>query len=263
MFFNDTFQVYEDKSIEYLDREIPFHEIDSSGNFADIFIRLKKVTGDFSSWHKDRNRSFDINEYYELGKFMEKAYSGQYKYEEKPVHFNEFMVRRLIDEDRYLSLCVPKVLGFPLMWHTFDQCSSDTLSKKEWITNCELVPLNPRDMLHIEWNIREPFQAPFLYPLVGGKNPLMHYPIDALDLVIPHFSNPWLWKRFRDDKWDSKFFSPVTANDYRLGKLIEFLCVRKNRNPETVKDLWKKIEEYYKSIPGWQNLRKNLKKKNQ
>ncbi len=133
------------------------------------------------------------------------------------------------------------------MWHAFDQCTPDILQKKDWIVNLKLLPLDHRDMLHIEWNVNQPFQAPFLYPLVGGKNPLMHYPLDALDLVKPFFQTPTNWRRFCDNEWgySPRLFHPGWINLYRVGKLIEFLCVQQGKDQEIVKDLWKKIEDYY------------------
>ena len=54
-------------------------------------------------------------------------------------------------------------------------------SNLEKVGNELLQPLKTQDLLHIEWDIRNPFQAPFLYPLIG-KDPRLHLPFDLNSL---------------------------------------------------------------------------------
>jgi len=254
MFFNRSIDFFAGKSLEYLDREIPFWNLEDPKECDDYWAMRQANPEEFED-HGAEAPYFSFDDYYELGRFMTKAYSGQYVYEKKPRVFGECAVRRLIDGDRYLALCIPKVLGFPVWWHAFDKCSPEIMAKKDWVVNCDLIPLDHRDLLHIEWNIYQPFQAPFLYPLIGGKDPLMHYPLDALDLAR-FYSRVRIWREFRDDQWDErarKYEVSELVNIYRLGKLIEFLCVQQGKNQE-IKNLWKEIEDFERAA-NWARVK--------
>jgi hypothetical protein len=229
MFFNLTTDFVGEKSTEYLDREIPFWNMDDPKELREYLSR---------SFSRERHNrpSFKFDRYYQLADFMTKAYSGQYVYEKKPGDFKERAVRKLIDDDNYLALCVPKSFGLPILWHAFDLCSRETITKKNWIVNYDLIPLNPRD------------------PLVGGEKPLMHYPLDVIDLAN-YASSPSKWRDFSNDEWQ-EYNSRV--NTFRLGKLIEFLCIRQGKNKKIVKDLWEKIESYNREYSDYLLKRKNV-----
>jgi hypothetical protein len=195
---------------------------------------------------------FAHDEFNHLASFMTKAYGGKYVYEELPEDKEKSHIKRLLDKDGRIALCIPKTMGTPIYWHSFDLCSSDVLSQEEWRLNTDLFPLNCHDLLHIEWNINSPFRAPFLYPVVGGTNPRMHAPFDFRDLMVHECHGPDIlvgaWQDFCDHEWD--FPGDERTAIYRLGRLIELLYTEQHRgkqkeDPDFTNTLWRKIKEGY------------------
>lgn len=195
------------------------------------------------------------SQYNETADRMTKVYSGQYMYEKEEFDprnsiYDSFNgINSLLEEDGHIALCVSN------SWHSFDVCSADSINNKILSLDCAMVPLNCYDLLHIEWNVEYPFQAPFLYPTVGGKCPYMHLPIDLTDLmdfktysVDPKnpYRDPQTWQFFCDLQWDYMVSDQTII--YRFGKLIELLYYFKDKDSKILTNMWKKIDKYYGRI---------------
>lgn len=171
------------------------------GHLIRLFFNDNKAQWSFNDDSKGEGNSetlyFRFEDYNEFADFMTLAYSGQYVYEKIPKNCLENNLSKITNEEGRIILCIPKKVGFPVL-HAFGVCSQELVSQKDLILNCDLIPLSSWDLLHIEWNIDRPFQAPFLYPVVGKKNPLMHLPFDFYD-----FSdiNQRSWQRFCRQPW--------------------------------------------------------------
>ncbi len=107
-----------------------------------------------------------------MADYMTKAYGGSYHYQGVPSDRRISHINNLLGPQGPISLYVPK------KWHSYDLCTVEVRRDKTPLS-CKLHPLKTQDLLHIEWNVRNPFQAPFLYPNVGKKNALMHFPLNA------------------------------------------------------------------------------------
>ncbi len=119
-----------------------------------------------------------------MADYMTKAYGGSYHYHEIPSE------RRVSHLDNLQSADGPIALYVPKKWHSYDLSTAEIRRDKIAI-HCKLHPLKSQDLLHIEWNVGNPFQAPFLYPNVGKKNALMHFPLDAATLWKPEIYQRW------------------------------------------------------------------------
>lgn len=185
-------------------------------------------------------RRFDFSNYNEIAGFMTKAYSGQYTYQEVTDKSNKEMVPQLFKGDYRITLCIPKMLGTPVLWHSFDICPEEVAKNKDFLIDCPLVPLSCHDLLHIEWNVNEPFQAPFLYPVVGDKNPAMHLPVDFIDLSE---YNQKAWQEFCRHEWT--YYGSDLTDVYRLAQLVELLCTLQGKKGLLPNDIWKEIEQAF------------------
>jgi hypothetical protein len=205
-----------------------------------------------SSWATSPEKEkWFFERYNQFGKYMTEAYSGQYVYESNINKIDNNLSKVL--ENGRVTLCIPNVLGIPLLWHAFDTISKETKAKKQKL-DCLLMPLEGHDLLHIEWNIKDPFQVPFLYPLLGNKDyNYMHLPVDMIDIIegkhtpgqigYPYYDTE-RWHRFCD-KPHNYDLNPGNSWDeinyiYRLRKLIELLFYLQKK--EFPRDLQRRIK---------------------
>ncbi|MFW9984007.1 MAG: hypothetical protein ACFFCB_04680 [Candidatus Odinarchaeota archaeon] len=107
-----------------------------------------------------------------MADYMTEAFGGSYYYQEIPENRQVSHIEKLQCGDHLIGLHVPT------RWHAYELCTPEVRRDKTPL-HCKLHPLKTQDLLHIEWNVRNPFQAPFLYPNIGKKNALMHFPLDA------------------------------------------------------------------------------------
>ncbi|MFW9830357.1 MAG: hypothetical protein ACFFD8_01075 [Candidatus Thorarchaeota archaeon] len=142
-----------------------------------------------------------------MADYMTKAFGGSYHYKEVPSD------RRISHINNLQSIDGPITLHIPKKWHSYDLSTAE-IRRDKIALPCKLHPLKTQDLLHIEWNVRNPFQAPFLYPNVGKKNALMHFPLDAATL--------WQSETYR--RW----------SDYAL---VEF-HIKHGRPSQTVSNLY-------------------------
>ena len=216
--------------------------------FFNILGNQRRFIGSSKSEHGDMpylNLS-NMVRFDRLADAMMHAYSGKYIYEKG----YEIQKRDIFDNlgqenEDHIALCIPNFLGKPLLWHSFDLLHSRMVDKKDWLLKCPLLPLGSHDLLHIEWDTYDPFKAPFLYPIVGRKNPLMHLPFDFTDLCEEKRVNVQSeWYNFCENEWEKQFGGRSFI--YRMGKLIELLYnLQKKRVPDK---LWL-------SIKKWQDYR--------
>jgi hypothetical protein len=89
--------------------------------------------------------------------------------------------------------------------------------------SCELHPLKSQDLLHIGWEVLDPFQAPFLYPTRGKDNALMHFPLNAATLWHAPTYHRWndyaLFEMHIKQERPSKTVSNIYS--YQVGLLID------------------------------------------
>jgi hypothetical protein len=142
-----------------------------------------------------------------MADYMTKAFGGSYHYQEVPSD------RRVSHIDNLQSANDPIALHVPKKWHSYTLATHE-VRRDTWELPCKLHPLKTQDLLHIEWNVQNPFQAPFLYPNIGKKNALMHFPLDAATL--------WQNETFR--RW----------SDYAL---VEF-HIKHGRPSQTVSNMY-------------------------
>lgn len=119
-----------------------------------------------------------------MADYMTKAFGGSYYYEEVPSD------RRVSHTENLQSGAHNIAFYVPNRWHSYDLCTADVRRDKMALP-CNLHPLKTQDLLHIEWNVLNPFQAPFLYPNIGKKNALMHFPLDASTLWKSEIYRRW------------------------------------------------------------------------
>lgn len=110
-----------------------------------------------------------------MAQYMTQAFGGSYHYRPISSEKRSSHISTLYSRENKIALSVTT------KWHSYEVCDSKLLHEKEPLI-CELQPLKTQDLLHIEWEIRQPFQAPFLYPTVGKKNALMHFPLNVSTL---------------------------------------------------------------------------------
>lgn len=142
-----------------------------------------------------------------MADYMTKAYGGSYHYQEVPSDRRVSHTANLQSADGPIALHVPK------KWHSYELSTAE-IRRDIPALPCKLHPLKTQDLLHIEWNVKNPFQAPFLYPNVGKKNALMHFPLDAATL----------WQNETYRRW----------SDYAL---VEF-HIKHGRPSQTVSNLY-------------------------
>jgi hypothetical protein len=142
-----------------------------------------------------------------MADYMTKAFGGSYHYQEVPSD------RRISHVDNLRSADSPIALHVPKKWHSYNLTTAE-VRRDSWMLPCKLHPLKTQDLLHIEWNVLHPFQAPFLFPNVGKKNALMHFPLDAATL----------WKNEVYRRW----------SDYAL---VEF-HIKHGRPSQTVSNMY-------------------------
>ena len=139
----------------------------------------------YFDWESDKIQ-IGATEFNPMADYMTNAFGGEYLYKQVPKEKNLSHVSRLIGPDgRWPSLLISN------KWHAY-QPISDQIPEKYELVECEPFPLKAQDLFHIEWDIRNPFQVPFLYPTVGGKNPLMHMPLDLLMLYDNSSFKNWM-----------------------------------------------------------------------
>ena len=119
-----------------------------------------------------------------MADYMTTAYGGSYYYQEIPDDHRVSHINNLQSGGSAIALYVPK------KWHSYDLCTPEVL-RTQTALPCKLHPLKTQDLLHIEWNVLDPFQAPFLYPNIGKKNALMHFPLNAATLWQPETYRRW------------------------------------------------------------------------
>lgn len=124
----------------------------------------------FINWDSD-DLQITPDAFNPMANYMTDAYGGSYYYQPVPSDQRVSHIDVLRGARERFALYVPR------KWHSYDLCSPELLRNNEPIA-CELHPLKTQDLLHIEWDVRNPFQAPFLYPTVGKKNALMHFPLN-------------------------------------------------------------------------------------
>jgi len=128
----------------------------------------------FINWDS-KDLQISPNDFNPMADYMTKAYGGSYYYQEVPNDRRVSHVDNLQGSESLFALHVPR------KWHSYDLTTPE-VRRDNWALPCQLHPLKTQDLLHIEWNVLNPFQAPFLYPNVGKKNALMHFPLDAATL---------------------------------------------------------------------------------
>ncbi|UCG68188.1 MAG: hypothetical protein JSV09_10220, partial [Thermoplasmata archaeon] len=163
------------------------------------------------------------NQYNPMADYMTKAYGGEYLYE-KMIGYQKTHTDYLFDENQNLSFHIDT------KWHAYEShLDSD---KKDQYWPCKLVPLKTQDLFHIEWDIRNPFQAPFLYPIVGKKkNQLMHLPFTISTIIEPETFQKFNTFALRSIDRSLNFrksamYNSAAANmdDYRRGLYADTLC---------------------------------------
>ncbi|MFX0168876.1 MAG: hypothetical protein ACFE89_05885 [Candidatus Hodarchaeota archaeon] len=160
----------------------------------------------FFNWDS-RDLQIGPSDFNPMADYMTKAFGGSYYYEEIPDD------RRLSHINNLQCADSPIALNVQTKWHSYDLCNADVLRSQRPLP-CKLHPLKTQDLLHIEWNVLDPFQAPFLYPNIGKKNALMHFPLNAATL--------WQGETYR--RW----------SDYAL---VEF-HIKHGRPSQTVSNLY-------------------------
>ncbi|MFX1475150.1 MAG: tetratricopeptide repeat protein, partial [Promethearchaeota archaeon] len=177
-------------------------------------------------------------EFNPMAEYMTKAYGQQYYYE--PIRdFDSHHVRKLLEPGNQLRLQVPR------KWHAFTRCPKELRDNTSAIP-VELHPLKTQDLLHIEWSVRDPFQAPFLYPTVGEKNPMMQLPFSLATLYEKEEYQRWIDYTVQNSQ--KRGFSEKIAHRslYQSGLLIELLReLRKEEKRSS--ELWTNIHSIEKS----------------
>ncbi len=128
----------------------------------------------FINWDS-KDLQISPDDFNPMADYMTRAYGGSYHYQEMPSD------RRVSHINNLQGANNPIVLHVPKKWHSYQLATSE-VRRDNWALPCKLHPLKTQDLLHIEWNVKNPFQAPFLFPNVGKKNALMHFPLDAATL---------------------------------------------------------------------------------
>lgn len=178
------------------------------------------------------------NDFNMMADYMRKAYGGQYYYE--PIIDGDTSgLEHISNEEGKLCFYVPR------SWHAFDYCSK-TIRDNNTPMPVELHPLKTRDLLHIDWAVRDPFKAPFLYPTVGEKNPMMHFPFDVTTFCDEDSHDQW--RNYAAQHLPFDYFSRNVAHIhlYRGAWLLEFLL--KLQGKKRSKDLWISVEEHEDSV---------------
>jgi hypothetical protein len=137
----------------------------------------------FFNWDS-QNLQISPSDFNPMADYMTKAYGGGYFYQEIPDDNRVSHINNLQCGGSSIALHVSK------KWHSYDLCTTDVL-RSQTALPCKLHPLKTQDLLHIEWNVLDPFQAPFLYPNIGKKNALMHFPLNAATLWQPDTYRRW------------------------------------------------------------------------
>ena len=128
----------------------------------------------FINWDS-KDLQISPDDFNPMADYMTKAFGGSYHYQEVPSDRSVSHIDNLQSADASISLHVPK------KWHSYTPTTAE-IRRDNWMLPCKLHPLKTQDLLHIEWNVQNPFQAPFLFPNIGKKNALMHFPLDAATL---------------------------------------------------------------------------------
>jgi hypothetical protein len=172
----------------------------------------------------------------QMARYMTDAYGGEYKYHEYSGanSYDDSSIDRVFFEGRPM-LFVPNT-GLT-KWHAFEeglQAIEEKPERREWKIECKLEPLKAADLLHIEWDILDPFKAPFLHPIIGEKNKLMHHPLDVSVLFdLNSFQD---WSAFAAYEFFLKFgkYSEMAAKiaEFRGGLLMEMLAMHSQENPD-------------------------------
>ena len=185
--------------------------------------------------------------YNPMAEYMTNAFGRQYLYKEVPSKELEEM-KALTHINRLRSPSGhPIGLLISNKWHAY-QPISNQIPKNYQLVKSEPVPLKTQDLFHIEWDIRNPFQAPYLYPTVGGKNPLMHLPLDLVMLYEHTSFSKWMdvaihawedvtWRKTKHAWWD--FASRMRKRRMRPQYILILLERMRDRYFMPIKDLGK------------------------
>jgi len=206
-----------------------------------------------SLWDHEISVSFP-NDYNRMADYMTEAYGGEYLYE----RVNGFWDSHT---DRIIRPTRRPMLQVRTKWHAYESCPPEIRKSMKPI-ECKLHPLKTLDLMHIEWDVRNPFQAPFLYPIVGKKkDPLMHLPFEISALL--NYENYQRWNTYASISPEPKRkfpfnlrnknhlelnsmidavirFNTSRVENYRNGLLIDIF--RKMENKTELAEMWKEID---------------------
>ena len=200
----------------------------------------------FINWDS-RIRKSEIlpSQFNDMADSMTKSFGGSYCYQ-KIKNFKDSHVDQLfrINEERFTR---PQFFVYTT-WHAYDTAKGLSARKlgSAKAFDCDLQPLKAQDLVHIEWDIRNPFEAPFLYPVVG-KDLMMHTPfnMDALYgnskndrryIFARRLKKPSMSELYKGFPIDSK------ANDYCVGLMVKLLNELEGKVESP--DLWDMIETF-------------------
>jgi hypothetical protein len=132
----------------------------------------------FINWNSTALRtSIHPSQFNSMADYMTRAYGADYLYEEinntEDSHIDQLFQFNGMHCDRPQFIVSES-------YHAYNTPNQGG-SNLEKVGSELLQPLKTQDLLHIEWDIRNPFQAPFLYPLIG-KDPRLHLPFDLNSL---------------------------------------------------------------------------------
>ena len=207
----------------------------------------------FINWDS-KDLQITPDEFNPMAEYMTRAYGGKYQYMPVPEDRRKSHLDQLLNPEGHLAFHVPKA------WHAYDLCTPNLLREQAPLP-CELHPLKTQDLLHIGWEVRNPFQSPFLYPTVGGKNALMHFPLTASTLW--HAPTYRRWSNYALYEYHVKYGRPskTISNiySYRVGLFIDlFSELSGERMPW---DIWPLIEARERELEGTLMYLKSLERR--
>jgi hypothetical protein len=206
----------------------------------------------FINWDSE-DLQITPEEFNPMADYMTKAYAGSYHYQPVPSDRSQSHTNLLIGHDDHPALLVPK------KWHSYALCSVE-LQRNGTPLPCELHPLKTEDLLHIGWSIRNPFQAPFLYPTVGDKNALMHFPLTAATLweatTYRRWSDYALYEFHIKYGVPSRSVSNIYA--YQVGLFLDIFSELSGESMGP--SMWPLIEARERELEGTLSLIRRLKR---
>ncbi len=206
----------------------------------------------FINWDS-KDLQISPNDFDAMASYMTKAYGGRYHYQSMPSDKRKSHTDVLFGSRNRPALHIPK------KWHSFDLCSQEVLHGNPPLS-CELHPLKSQDLLHIGWEVLNPFQAPFLYPTRGKDNALMHFPLNAATLWHAPTYHRWndyaLFEMHTKQERPSKTVSNIYS--YQVGLLIDLFSELSGESMGI--SVWPLIEARERELEDTLSLIRGLKR---